>query len=107
MLNFISTLSYRSKVHQFELPTPMLDQAGYALWDGSIVWTSDDDKWPVGLHGKNLTDKEYTVSGDNLLRTNPDTGEFHLLDGSPGFSRQEACSGGKEGDYTVRARWSQ
>src|SRR3546814_19339176 len=85
MLNFISTLSYRSKVHQFELPTPMLDQAGYARWDASIVWTSDDDKWSVGLHGKNLTDKEYIVSGYKFLRQNPAQGEFNLPDESPGF----------------------
>ncbi|PWG03240.1 TonB-dependent receptor [Sphingosinicella humi] len=86
MLNLIGTLSYRSKTHQFELPTPMLDQPGYALWDASIVWTADDDRWSIGLHGKNLTDKEYIVSGYNFLRQNPDTGAFILPNGSPGFS---------------------
>ncbi|MFC7498541.1 TonB-dependent receptor [Enterovirga sp. GCM10030262] len=86
MLNLISTLSYRSKVGQFEVPTAMLDQPGFALWDASIVWRADNDKWSIGLHGKNLTDKEYIVSGYNFLRQNPDTGAFILPDGTPGLS---------------------
>jgi iron complex outermembrane receptor protein len=30
----------------------------------------------IGLHGRNLTDKEYITSGYNFLAQNPDTGEF-------------------------------
>jgi len=75
-LSLISTLSYRSSSQQFELRAPGLDQAGFALWDASLVWRSDDDRWSVGLHGKNLTDKRYIVSGYNFLAQNPDTGEF-------------------------------
>ena len=40
------------------------------------MWRSDDDRWSVGLHGRNLTDKRYIVSGYNFLAQNPDTGEF-------------------------------
>jgi len=76
MLNLITTLSYRSASQQFELATPMLDQPGYTLWDANIVWRSDDDRWSVGLHGRNLTNKRYIVSGYNFLAQNPDTGAF-------------------------------
>ncbi|MGW8201144.1 TonB-dependent receptor [Sphingomonas bisphenolicum] len=64
-LDLSTTLSYRSLTHQFEVPIPALDQPGYALWDASIVWTSADDHYSLGLHGKNLTDKQYITSGYN------------------------------------------
>jgi iron complex outermembrane receptor protein len=64
-LDLSTTLSYRSLTHQFEVPIPALDQPGYALWDASIVWTSADDHYSLGLHGKNLTDKHYITSGYN------------------------------------------
>jgi len=86
MLNFLTTLSYRSASQQFELATPGLDQGGFALWDAGITWRSDDDRWSIGLHGKNLTDKRYIVSGYNFLRQNPDTGQFVLVNGQPGLS---------------------
>ena len=58
-----TTLSYRSKTNQFETPSPYLDQNGYALLDASIVWTAPDDRFSLGIHGRNLTDKEYITSG--------------------------------------------
>ncbi len=72
LLTASTTLSYRSKTHQFELPSPFLDQPGYGLWDASLVWHSDDDRWSVGLHAKNITDKQYITSGYQFLRTAPD-----------------------------------
>jgi len=72
-----TTVSYRSKSQQFELRTPGLDQAGYALWDASIVWTSEGGRYSLGVHGRNLTDKQYIVSGYNFLSQNPDTGNFN------------------------------
>jgi iron complex outermembrane receptor protein len=72
-----TTVSYRSKSQQFELRTPGLDQAGYALWDASIVWTSEGGRYSLGVHGRNLTDKQYIVSGNNFLSQNPDTGNFN------------------------------
>lgn len=71
-LNASTTLSYRSKTNQFELPSPFLDQKGYALWDASLVWTSDDDRWTLGVHGKNLANKKYITSGYQFLSTAPD-----------------------------------
>jgi len=69
------TLSYRSRTQQFELRTPGLDQPAYGLFDANIVWNIDD-RYSIGVHGKNLTDKEYIVSGYNFLAQNPDTGAF-------------------------------
>jgi iron complex outermembrane receptor protein len=97
MLNLLSTLAYRSASQQFELQIPGLDQGSYAIWDASIVWRSDDDRWSIGLHGRNLTDKRYIVSGYNFLRQNPDTGQFVLANGQPGLS----SSLGSEGILTA------
>jgi iron complex outermembrane receptor protein len=66
-LTFLNRVSYRSKTSQFETPNPYLDQPGYALWDVSLVWEDDEDRWQFGIHGKNLTDKEYIVAGYNFV----------------------------------------
>jgi iron complex outermembrane receptor protein len=73
-INASATISYRSKTFQFETPSPFLDQPGYALLDASLVWTSEDDRFTFGLHGKNLTDKQYITSGYQFLNANPVTG---------------------------------
>lgn len=52
-------LSFRSAVNMFETPVPAIDQPAYELFDASIVWTSDSDKWRVGVHGRNLTNERY------------------------------------------------
>lgn len=55
--------SYKGEVQQFEAPAPDIDQDSYGLLNASIVWTSGDEQWLVGLHGKNLTDEEYRTAG--------------------------------------------
>ena len=77
-LNANTTLSYRSKSQQFELASPGLDQKGFALWDASIVWRSAGNRYTIGLHGKNLTDKRYVTAGYNFLAQNPFTGAYIL-----------------------------
>ena len=67
--------SFRSKTSQFETRSP-LDQAAYSLYDASLVWRSGDDRWTVGLYGKNLADKKYIVSGYNFMQTDPATGQL-------------------------------
>ncbi len=62
-----TTVSYRSETNQFEQPIALLDQPGYVLWDASLVWTSDDDHWQLGVHAKNITDERYIVSGYNFI----------------------------------------
>jgi len=78
-LDINTTVSYRSKSQQFELATPGLDQEGFALWDANIVWRSSGAKYEIGLHAKNILNKQYIVSGYNFLSQNPLTGAF-LLD---------------------------
>ncbi|MHA6316560.1 TonB-dependent receptor [Altererythrobacter sp. CAU 1778] len=78
-----TTLSYRSKTYQFEIPNPYLDQSGYALWDASVVYTGPEDRWSIGLLGKNILDKEYKTSGYTFVATNPVTGD--IVNGANGF----------------------
>lgn len=72
-----NSLSYKSKVYQFEFVRPtgvaaldanilaaqILSQEGYSLWDAGLVWTSRDRNVQVALNGRNLTDKRYKVAG--------------------------------------------
>ncbi|MGZ5686042.1 MAG: hypothetical protein ACXWG9_18090, partial [Usitatibacter sp.] len=76
-LALASTVSYKSKVYQFEFVRPtgvpsldvnlpaaeLLAQGGYSLWDASLVWTSRDHRLQLGLAGRNLGDKRYKVAG--------------------------------------------
>jgi iron complex outermembrane recepter protein len=78
-----TTLSYRSKSQQFELASPGLDQKGFALWDANLLWRSGNGRYEIGLHGKNLANKKYIVSGYNFLAQNPFTGAFILDAGNP------------------------
>ncbi|EAQ96455.1 TonB-dependent receptor [Congregibacter litoralis] len=55
--------SYKGDVQQFEIASEDIDQEAYGLLNASIVWTSGDDHWLVGLYGKNLTDEEYRTAG--------------------------------------------
>ena len=80
-LDLNTTVSYRSSSQQFEIHTPLLDQPGFALWDANLVWRSAGSRYEVGLHGKNLLNKKYIVSGYNFLSQNPFTGNF-LLNGA-------------------------
>jgi iron complex outermembrane recepter protein len=76
-LNASTTLAFRAKSQQFEIRTPGLDQGAYALLDASLVWSSEGDRFTVGVHGRNLTNRRYIVSGYNFLSTNADTGNFN------------------------------
>ena len=75
-LNFNTTVSYRSKTVNFEIPNPFIDQKGYSLWDASLVYNAPGDRWSVGLHGKNLFDKQYKTSGYTFMAADPRTGEL-------------------------------
>ena len=73
-INLNTTVSYRSKTFQFEIPNPYIDQDGFTLWDASAVYRSEGDRWSIGIHGKNLLDKQYKTSGYTFLSANPTTG---------------------------------
>lgn len=73
-LGLSAMASYRSKTFQFEIPNPFIDQSGYTLLDASVVYTAPGGRWNLGLHGKNLTDKEYKTSGYSFVAADPVTG---------------------------------
>jgi iron complex outermembrane receptor protein len=76
-LSIINSVSFRSDASQFEVKSP-LDQDAFALYDASIVWRDDADKLSIGLHGKNLFDTRYKVAGYNFMATDPATGRLLL-----------------------------
>lgn len=90
-LNLNTTLSYRSKTHQFETPSPFLDQAGYALLDASAVWSSDNGDWSFGVHGKNLTNKKYITAGYQYIRVTADG--TPILDGNGNYQSSLGLEG--------------
>ncbi|GMN12409.1 TonB-dependent receptor [Altererythrobacter sp. MTPC7] len=67
MVDLIGGIAFRSDASQFETPNPFLDQDGFALVNASIVFTDDSDRFSIGVHGKNLFDKRYIVSGYNFV----------------------------------------
>jgi iron complex outermembrane recepter protein len=67
IVDFIGLASLRSDASQFEVPNRFLDQDGFVLVDASVVYTSDDGRYSLGVHGKNLFDKEYIVAGYNFV----------------------------------------
>ena len=42
---------------------PASTSARTGCYDASVNWTSDDDRWQLGLHGRNLSDERYVTSG--------------------------------------------
>ncbi|MFP5304738.1 MAG: hypothetical protein ACLGI7_02805 [Gammaproteobacteria bacterium] len=58
--------SYRDDVNQFDTPIPLLDQDAFTLVNASVVWEAADGALTLGLHGRNLTDKEYKTAGFNF-----------------------------------------
>ncbi|WP_209346906.1 TonB-dependent receptor [Pontixanthobacter sp. CEM42] len=67
IVDLIGGVSMRSDASQFETPNAFLDQDGFVLLDASIVYTADSDRWSIGVHGKNLTNKRYIVAGYNFV----------------------------------------
>jgi len=65
-ITLTQSTAYRSGYHMFEVASPQLDQKKFALVDLSLVWTSASNRWQVGVHGKNLTDKKYRIGGYNF-----------------------------------------
>ena len=101
-LNANTTLSYRSSSQQFELRSPGLDQKGFALWDANLIWRANGGRYEFGLHGKNIANKKYVVSGYNFLLQNPWTGDFITAAGTPITSPTQAVPTlGKTGVLTA------
>lgn len=64
-ISFIPSAAYRSAFSMFEVPS-RLDQGAYWLYNASLVWTSANDRYKLGLHGKNLGDETYRIGGYNF-----------------------------------------
>lgn len=95
-IDFSTTLSYRSKVFQAEIPNIYLDQPGFALLDANLVYTAPERRWSIGVHGRNLTDKQYITSGYPFAAADPVTGVIPL--GANGYPLPAL---GKEGTLTA------
>ena len=93
---FGTTLSYRSKVNQFEIANPYIDQKGFALLDANLVYNAPDKRWSIGVHGKNLTNKRYKTSGYTFVAADPRTGVI-----ATGANGQPIPTLGPEGTLTA------
>ncbi len=62
-LTFNANLSYKGDTAQFEIATPLLDQKAHSITNASVVWSSSNEQWLVGLHAKNLGDEDVKTSG--------------------------------------------
>lgn len=80
---------YRDDTHIFELPSDILDQDSYALFNASVVLASQDDRWLFGLHGKNLANKEYRVAGYSFPATFDNAGNLV----APGLGGEDTVTG--------------
>jgi iron complex outermembrane receptor protein len=56
----------RANTQQFEFAVPILDQSAFSLYDASLVWSANNGKLRIGLHGKNLTNERYKIAGYNF-----------------------------------------
>lgn len=64
-LSITSSINYRSisSFNRQELGRSRSEQPGYSLVNSSIVWASDSNTWQVSMHAKNISNKQYKVSG--------------------------------------------
>jgi iron complex outermembrane receptor protein len=66
LLAITPSAAYRGDSQMFEFATPLIDQEAYTLYNLSITWTSENDRFRLALHGQNLGDEEYRVGGYNF-----------------------------------------
>lgn len=65
-LDVIPAIALRSEQAMFEIPTPLLDQPATVIVDAAVNWTSADERYTVGVQGRNLTNELYRVGGYNF-----------------------------------------
>ncbi len=65
-LAFTGSAAFRDDTQQFELAIPLLDQSAFWLYDAAINWTADNDRWLLGIYGRNLSDERHVTSGYNF-----------------------------------------
>ena len=62
-LNLNGNWSFKDDITQFETPSEEIDQDSYNFYNASIVWTSPEENWLLGVHGKNLGDEDIRTAG--------------------------------------------
>ncbi len=90
------SVSHRSRTVQFEIPVPYLDQPAYQLVDAGITYRWGNERFSLGVYGKNLTDERYITSGYPFILADPATGVPLLLpngDPRPQLGRELALLG--------------
>ncbi|KQN05344.1 TonB-dependent receptor [Sphingomonas sp. Leaf25] len=65
-LSITPEVTLRSDYSLFEIPTPALDQDGYALVNAAANWISAGGRYRLGVALRNLTDQRYRVGGYNF-----------------------------------------
>lgn len=58
--------THYSAIFNDELNSPILRQPAYGLLGGQVAFTHDN-RWSFAVWGKNLTDEEYIISGDDNI----------------------------------------
>lgn len=76
-LNLYTSFSFKSDSHQFNFRSP-IDQSAYAILNAGFSWTTDSGRLSMGVHGTNLTDKRYIVSGYDFVTALPEFGNSAL-----------------------------
>ena len=66
ILAITPSVSYRGDSQMFEFANAALDQEAFTLYNASVVWTSEGERFRLGLHGLNLSDEEYRIGGYNF-----------------------------------------
>ncbi len=64
---FQANYTHYSAIFNDELNSPLLRQPAYGLLGGQITYHNEANNWSISLFGKNLTDEEYIVSGDDNI----------------------------------------
>lgn len=72
--------NWRSSVNFNLVPTPVLQEPGYALFNARIGYQTADKNWSVAAFVKNLTDKYYRFYS---FDTSPDFGSLEDVPGIP------------------------
>jgi iron complex outermembrane receptor protein len=65
-LDVIPALALRSEQSMFEIPNALLDQPATVIADVAVNWTTDDNRFTLGVQGRNLTNELYRVGGYNF-----------------------------------------
>lgn len=76
-ITIIGSGQYSGASHQLDIVAKEFDQAGYTLFNCSMIWESNSHNWKIGLYALNLSDKRYITASFNL----PDSGNVGTTKG--------------------------